>query len=82
MPAQRILVLTLSFGSGHLRAASAIAHELSEQVPGTEVYVLDALENCRWPFRALYVWPYWMMVRYAPRLWKKLFEARRSRGAG
>jgi len=81
MPAPRILVLTLSFGSGHVRAASAIAHELSEQLPGTEVYVLDALENCRWPFRALYVWPYWMMVRYAPRLWKKLFEARRSHRA-
>jgi len=81
MPAQRILVLTLSFGSGHLRAASAIAHELSEQAPGTEVYVLDALENCRRPFRALYVWPYWMMVRYAPRLWKNLFEARCSREA-
>jgi len=80
MPAQRILVLTLSFGSGHVRTASAVAHELCEQVPGTEVYVLDALENCRWPFRALYVWPYWMMVRYAPQLWKKLFEARRSRG--
>jgi processive 1,2-diacylglycerol beta-glucosyltransferase len=80
MPTQRILVLTLSFGSGHLRAASAIAQELSEQAPGTEVYVLDALENCRWPFRALYVWPYWTMVRYAPLLWKKLFDARRSRG--
>jgi processive 1,2-diacylglycerol beta-glucosyltransferase len=77
--APRILVLTLSFGSGHIRAARAIAAELKRLAPQAEVHVLDALEKARALFRALYVWPYWMMVRYAPALWKRLFEARVKR---
>ena len=43
----RILVLTLSFGSGHLRASQTIAKELKHQAPGAQVAVIDALERCR-----------------------------------
>ena len=74
--APRIFVLTLSFGSGHVRAAQAVAAELKRQAPQAEVRVVDALAQCRWLFRAFYVWPYWAMVRYAPALWKRFFEAR------
>ncbi|HVS21951.1 MAG TPA: hypothetical protein VHD88_08890, partial [Pyrinomonadaceae bacterium] len=72
----RILVLTLSFGSGHLRAAQAIAKELADTDPGAEVLLMDALEECRGLFRACYEWPYWLMLRYAPVLWKWLNNAR------
>src|SRR5947209_17793261 len=75
----RVLVLTLSFGSGHVRAARALAEELSRQQPRAEVRVLDALEGCRLAFRAGYVWPYWAMVRYAPALWERFFAARSAR---
>src|SRR5229473_3406558 len=72
----RILVLTLSFGSGHLRATQAIAKELKQIAPRADVWVVDALEECRPLFRACYEWPYWLMLRYAPALWDRLNSAR------
>ena len=76
----RILVLTLSFGSGHVRAAAAVARELRRQEPRADVRVCDALEGARLLFRALYVWPYWALVRHAPSLWGRFFAARVARG--
>ena len=72
----RILVLTLSFGSGHSQAARAIAKELKHIAPHAEVWAVDALEECGLLFRACYEWPYWMMLRYAPVLWERLSAAR------
>lgn len=72
----RVLVLTLSFGSGHLRAAAAVADALRRDSPDAEVLVVDALEGAHPIFRALYVWPYWAMIRYAPKLWDRFFAAR------
>src|SRR6266404_7634818 len=72
----RILVLTLSFGSGHVRAAEAVADELRRQMPASNVLVVDALAECRLLFRACYEWPYWLMLRYAPGLWERFSTAR------
>jgi processive 1,2-diacylglycerol beta-glucosyltransferase len=71
-----VLVLTLSFGSGHVQAARTVAREIKRQTPDAEVRILDALANCRVLFRAFYVWPYWAMVRYAPALWDRFFTRR------
>jgi len=76
---RRILVVTLSFGSGHVRAARAIAQELRRHSPTADVRVVDALEQCCWLFRAGYVWPYWLMVRYWPSLWGHYFASRVGR---
>jgi len=72
----RVLVLTLSFGSGHLRAAAAVVQALRREEPDSEICVVDALDGCHPLFRAVYVWPYWLMVRYAPSLWDRFFAAR------
>jgi processive 1,2-diacylglycerol beta-glucosyltransferase len=72
----RVLVLTLSFGSGHLRAAAAVADVLRRETPDADVRVVDALDGCHPIFRACYVWPYWAMLRYAPSLWDRFFAAR------
>src|SRR6266852_3775905 len=72
----KILVLTLSFGSGHVGAAQAVADELSRQVPASNVLVVDALAESRLLFRACYEWPYWLMLRYAPGLWDRFSTAR------
>ncbi len=72
----KALVLTLSFGSGHVRAAKAVADELSRQAPGSQVLVVDALDECRAFFRAFYEWPYWLMLRYAPALWDRFSTVR------
>jgi processive 1,2-diacylglycerol beta-glucosyltransferase len=78
--ARRILVLTLSFGSGHVRAAQTVARELRRREPDADVRVCDALEGSRLLFRAFYVWPYWAMLRYAPSMWGRFFAARVARG--
>jgi processive 1,2-diacylglycerol beta-glucosyltransferase len=80
--ARRILVLTLSFGSGHVQAARAVARELRRQAPDAEVRVVDALVDSLLLFRAGYVWPYWAMVRRAPALWDRFFRRRAARKAG
>ena len=76
---RRILVLTLSFGSGHVRAARTVAESIRRRAPGADVRVVDALAQCRALFRAGYAWPYWAMVRYAPTLWDRFFAARVAR---
>lgn len=75
----RILVLTLSFGAGHVRAAENVLDELRNQLPEAELLLIDALKNCSLTFRAYYVWTYWLMIRYAPNLWNKFFTARKKR---
>ena len=76
---RHILVLTLSFGAGHIRAAEAIFGELRKQLPAAEIKMIDALAECSLPFRVFYVWTYWWMIRYAPRLWDKFFARRVER---
>lgn len=78
-PPLRVMILTLSFGSGHLRAARAVADAVRAEDPDADVRCVDALERCRWFFRALYVWPYWLMVRHARWLWARLFSTRLTR---
>jgi processive 1,2-diacylglycerol beta-glucosyltransferase len=77
----KVLVLTLSFGSGHVSAARAVAQELTQQSPDADVRIVDALAESLKLFRACYVWPYWAMLRYAPSLWDRLFRARVARRA-
>jgi processive 1,2-diacylglycerol beta-glucosyltransferase len=72
----KVLVLTLSFGSGHVQAARTVAREVLRQAPNAEVRIIDALAGCRLLFRAGYVWPYWAMVRHAPGLWDRFFARR------
>ena len=75
----RILILTLSFGAGHISAAQAVAAEFEKQIPTADVRTIDTLKNCSLCFRAFYVWTYWAMIRRAPRLWNKFFAARVER---
>jgi len=75
----RILVVALSFGSGHIRAAEAVVQSLRREMPDADIRMIDALDGCHPLFRALYVWPYWAMVRYAPSLWDRFFAGRLRR---
>ncbi len=75
---KRIMVITLSFGSGHVTAARAVASAMSGESADCEIRVVDALEDCRLFFRMFYVWPYWAMIRFAPGLWKRFFTRRVS----
>lgn len=76
---KRILILTLSFGAGHVRAAESVRAELCKQLPEVDLLMVDALKNCSLTFRAFYVWSYWSIIRYAPSLWNWFFNARKNR---
>lgn len=76
---KRIAILTLSVGSGHVRAGEVIQRALYDGSDNVEVRTLDALETARSWFLWLYVQPYWWMLRYAPWLWRRLFERRQRK---
>jgi processive 1,2-diacylglycerol beta-glucosyltransferase len=76
MMQKRVCILTLSVGSGHLRAAEVVESALCDGNDPIEVTLLDALDSARPWFHWLYVDPYWWMLRHAPGLWRRLFERR------
>jgi len=76
---KRVCILTLSVGSGHLRASEVVQRALYDGSDPIEVKVLDALDLARPWFHWLYVDPYWWMLRNAPGLWRRLFERRQRK---
>ena len=76
---ERILILTLSFGAGHVRAAEAVRAEFARQKPNAEVRLVDALRDCSFLFRVFYVWTYWAMIRFTPGIWGRFFASRVKR---
>jgi len=71
-----VLVLTLSFGSGHVRASQAVAKEIAVQDSNANVRVVDVLTDAHPLFRMFYELPYWLMLRHAPSVWSRLNSAR------
>lgn len=76
---KRIAILTLSVGSGHVRATEAVERAVMDGGENVEVRTFDALELARSWFLALYVRPYWWMLRHAPWLWRWLFDRRQRK---
>jgi processive 1,2-diacylglycerol beta-glucosyltransferase len=76
---KRILILTLSVGSGHMSGAEAIRRALLDGGDNVEVEVLDALELAHRWFSWVYVAPYWWMLRHASWIWRGLFEWRQRK---
>ena len=76
---KRIFVLTLSVGTGHVRAAEVIQRALYDCIDPVEVHLLDVLKVAHSWFLTLYVRPYWWMLRRAPRVWRWLFERRQKK---
>lgn len=62
----RILILSASIGTGHLRAAEAIALALREMVPSALVETADVLSLATAPFRYCYAQVYLDLIRWAP----------------
>ena len=76
---RRIAILTLSVGSGHVRASEVVGHALLEGGEDVEIQIMDAVSLARPWFVAIYVQSYWWMLRYAPGLWRRLFETRQKK---
>jgi processive 1,2-diacylglycerol beta-glucosyltransferase len=64
----KVLILTLTHGAAHQRAAKALRQALLDLRPGALVEVIDTLAHCRRWFKAYYD-SYLIPLRYWPRLW-------------
>ena len=76
---KRVCILTLSVGSGHVRASEVVQRALYDGADPIEVKLADALESARPWFHWLYVEPYWWMLRHAPGIWRRVFERRQQK---
>ena len=79
MNSKRIFILTLSVGTGHLRAAEVLQRALYDCIDPVEVRLLDVLKVARSWFLMVYVHSYWWMLRRAPGVWRWLFERRQKK---
>ena len=68
----RILVLSVSAGAGHVRAAQALV--AAAGASGVEARHVDVLELVPASFKAIYADFYLRLVERAPRLWSWLYE--------
>src|SRR5687767_14225693 len=82
MPA-RILVLSASVGSGHMRAAQAVELALRELAPDAEVKNIDVLTLTNAAFRKVYASAYLDLVNHAPYILGYMYDLMdRPRRAG
>lgn len=70
----RVLVLSASAGSGHIRAAEAIEKALTQKQAARDVFHVDALEYTNKVFRNLYSKAYVDMVNRAPSMLGWLYD--------
>lgn len=75
---KKVAILTLSVGSGHVRASVMIEQALKDGHEPLDVRMVDAVDLAQDWFRWLYVRSYWLMLRHARTVWRGLYE-RRSR---
>jgi hypothetical protein len=76
---KRILILTLSVGSGHISGAEVIRRALLDGGDNVDVEVVDVLKLASPWFHWVYVAPYWWMLRHASWMWRSLFERRQRK---
>lgn len=72
---QRILVLSVSAGAGHTRAAEALCAEARANFPGVEARHVDVMTLVPASFRRLYADSYIRIVERHPSVWAYLYHA-------
>jgi processive 1,2-diacylglycerol beta-glucosyltransferase len=70
----RVLILHASAGSGHRRAAEAVAKALATAEPAAQVTVSDILDFTAPVFRNTYAKGYLRIVRSVPELWGYMYQ--------
>lgn len=75
MSASRILVLSVSAGAGHLRAADALCQTAATPEFALQACHLDVMQCVSAGFRKIYTDFYVKLVNKAPRLWGWLYQA-------
>jgi len=67
-----VLILTISNGAGHTRAAEAIALKVRADRPEAEVFVVDVADYMTRVARFTHVTAYMWLVRHAPTAWDRM----------
>lgn len=76
---KKVLIVSENFGSGHTKAAEALAKGLRRSEPGIEVRIVElGCELSPQVSRAL-LFSYLTMLKRAPSLWKKIYGLHHSR---
>lgn len=70
----RVLVLSVSAGAGHVRAAQSLCAAAQADFPQLELTHLDVMEVVPSGFRKLYAESYIKLVEKAPLLWAYLYQ--------
>src|SRR5262249_22091146 len=70
----KVLITSLSAGSGHVRAAEAILAALKETTPEVEAVHVDVAHFVSPSLRRLYVEGYRLAIHRAPALWGRLYR--------
>ncbi len=71
----RILIVSVSAGAGHIRAAAAVEKALKERRPEIEVRNVDLLQHASTAYRRGYGQAYMAIVRHLPALWGLLYTS-------
>lgn len=74
MSSFRILVLSVSAGNGHVRAAQALVATAEQQWPGCSAVHVDAMAHVAPGFRKVYTDWYIQLVNRAPEVWSYLHQ--------
>ena len=71
---KKLLVLSVSAGAGHVRAAQALCAQAEISLPHWKVDHIDVMDLVPSAFRALYSKSYIKLVERAPLLWSYLYS--------
>ena len=74
MAQKKILLLSVSAGSGHIRAAEALLSQAGISSPDSTAIHLDVMDYVTWVLRKIYVDSYLFLLKYAPSLWGCLYR--------
>ena len=76
------LLVTASIGSGHIKAAYAVAEALKIKYPDAAVNIVDFTAVRVSPANAFMKWSYLTMLRFVPNLYELMFRFTGSRAVG
>lgn len=82
MSSESYLIIAASIGSGHSKAAEAVAEELRRQQPGASVNVVDFTDWRVSPATAFMKAAYLFMLRFIPNLYELLFRLSSGKTGG
>ena len=71
---ERVMILSVKAGAGHLRAAAALEEVFRTEYPAVEVRNVEALSLTSAAFRKTFTGAYEKLIKHAPSIWGLIYE--------